>query len=275
MDAREEIELKLRVDPDSIAKIRQSDWWRSLGAGTRRRLHSVYFDTSDRRLRRLDISLRTRTDGRDTVQTIKLRGRSAGPGVRREWETLVPDAVPDPSLVIDPALPPEFRKLSAPDLQPLFNVDVKRDTRSFQSDQAKIELSLDEGAVTSGEQRQDVQELELELLSGDLAQLFAEVRRLSDVAAGRLHGRSKSDLGYALARGTSRHWSRAPALDLTGEMTAGDALKQIIHNCFTHLTANDDCARLNLHPEGVHQCRVALRRLRSLFKFYQASLRRT
>jgi inorganic triphosphatase YgiF len=274
MDAHEEIELKLRVDPDNIAKIRQSDWWRNLGAGTRRRLHSVYFDTSDRRLRRLDISLRTRTDGRDTVQTIKMRGRSSGPATRREWETLVPDAVPDPSLVIDPALPPEFRKLAAPELQPLFNVDVKRDTRSLQSDQMKIELSLDEGAVTSGEQRQDVREVELELLSGDLGQLFAEARRLSDIMAGRLHARSKSDLGYALARDTPQHWSRAPALKLTAEMTAGDALKEIVHNCFKHLTANDDCARLNQHSEGVHQCRVALRRLRSLFKTYEASLRR-
>src|SRR6516164_9058620 len=57
-------------------------------------------------------------------------------------------------------------------------------------------------------------------------------------------------------------------------MTAGDALKAIARNCFEHLTANDDCARLNLDVEGVHQCRVALRRLRSLFNLYEAVLRR-
>ena len=54
MDAYEEVELKLRIDPDSAAKIRQSDWWRQLGSGTRKRLHSIYFDTPDRRLRQLD-----------------------------------------------------------------------------------------------------------------------------------------------------------------------------------------------------------------------------
>jgi CHAD domain-containing protein len=127
--------------------------------------------------------------------------------------------------------------------------------------------------VTSGEQRQDIREVELELVSGDVDQLFAEVRRLSDIAAGRLHARSKSDLGYALVRGTRKHWSRASALALNADMTAGDALKAIARNCFEHLTANDDCARFNLDPEGVHQCRVALRRLRSLFKTYEALLR--
>src|SRR5262249_15931609 len=126
MDSHEEIELKLRIDPDNVTKIRQSEWWRALGAGTRKRLHSLYFDTPERRLRRLDISLRTRTDGRATVQTVKMTGRGAAPAVRLEWETLVPDAIPDPSLVIDPELPQEFRKLAAPDLQPVFNVDVKR-----------------------------------------------------------------------------------------------------------------------------------------------------
>ena len=274
MDGHDEIELKLRIDPDSVAKIRQSDWWRQLGGGSRKRLRSMYFDTSDRRLRRLDISLRTRTDGRDTIQTVKLAGRGSGSVARREWETLVPDAIPDPSLVIDPALPQEFRKLTAPDLQPLFDVDVKRDTRRVNADQTQIELSLDEGAVISGEQRQDVREVELELVSGNVEQLFAEARRLSDIAAGRLHARTKSDVGYALVRGARKHWSKAPTLELDAEMTAGDALKAIARNCFEHLTANDDCARLNLDPEGVHQCRVALRRLRSLFKTYETILRR-
>jgi inorganic triphosphatase YgiF len=273
MDAYEEVELKLRIDPDSAAKIRQSDWWRQLGSGTRKRLHSVYFDTPDRRLRQLDISLRTRTDGRDTIQTVKMANRKSGPIARREWETLVPDAIPDPSLVIDPVLPQEFRQLTAPDLRPLFDVDVKRDTRRLEADAAQIELSLDEGAVTSGEDRQDVREVELELVSGSLEQLFAEARKLSDIAAGRLHARSKSDLGYALVHGTRKHWSRVPVLELDINMTAGDALKAIARNCFEHLTANDDCARLNLDPEGVHQCRVALRRLRSLFKIYEPVLR--
>jgi triphosphatase len=274
MTAHQEFELKLRVDPDNLASIRRSSWWRELRQGRRQNLHSVYFDTPDRRLRDLSISLRTRTDGNAIVQTIKMADNGSANPSRREWETLVPDAVPDPSLAIDPALPRAFRKLTAANLQPLFDVKLKRDTRWLESDEATIELSLDEGAVTSGEQHAAVHEIELELKSGSIEQLFAEAPRLSDVAEARLHTRNKSDLGYGLVRTSPRPWSKSPKLCVNAGMTAGDALQAIVRSSITHLTANDDCARLNLHPEGVHQCRIALRRLRSVFDVYRAVLRR-
>ena len=86
----------------------------------RQTLHSVYFDTKDQRLRDINISLRTRTDGhKDIVQTVKMFDGPPRPTPsvsRREWESLVPDPIPDPSLVIDPALPHDFRKLTSADL---------------------------------------------------------------------------------------------------------------------------------------------------------------
>jgi CHAD domain-containing protein len=57
-------------------------------------------------------------------------------------------------------------------------------------------------------------------------------------------------------------------------MAAGESFRLIVLNALAHLTANDDCARLNLHVEGVHQCRIALRRLRSAIKIYGPLLRR-
>jgi inorganic triphosphatase YgiF len=73
-----EIELKLRIEPDKIAKIRRSRWWRELGPVRRQSLHSIYFDTGDQQLRDCDVSLRTRTDGHEIVQTVKmLNGGSA------------------------------------------------------------------------------------------------------------------------------------------------------------------------------------------------------
>ncbi|HKA79545.1 MAG TPA: CYTH and CHAD domain-containing protein [Xanthobacteraceae bacterium] len=274
MASHQEIEVKLRADPEKIGKMRRSRWWRELEPVSRQSLHSIYFDTDDRQLRDSNISLRTRTDGHDIVQTVKLLDGSSDTVSRREWETLVPDPIPDPSLVIDPALPQEFRKLTSADLHPVFDVDVKRETRRLTSDRAKIDVSLDDGAVIAGDDRKPVHEVELELVAGDFADLFAEAQRLSDAIDGRLHVRTKADLGYALNRGERRHWSRAPKLNLTPGMTAGLSFRHIILNSFAHLTANDDCARLNLHVEGVHQCRIALRRLRSAFKIYRPLLRR-
>ena len=266
MASHQEIEVKLRADPEKIAKVRRSRWWRELEPISRQSLHSIYFDTSDRQLRDSNISLRTRADGHSIVQTVKLLNGASNSVSRREWETLVPDPIPDPSLVIDPTLPQEFRKLTSADLQPVFDVDVKRETRRLTSDRAKIDVSLDNGAVIAGDDRKPVHEIELELVAGEFADLFAAAQRLSDAVDGRLHARTKADVGYALNRADRRHWSRAPKLHLTPDMSAGESFQHIIISSFAHLTANDDCARLNLHVEGVHQCRIALRRLRSAFK---------
>lgn len=274
MASHREIEVKLRTDPDKIAKIRRSQWWRGLERLNRQSLHSVYYDTDDHRLRDCNISLRTRTDGHSFVQTLKMLEGGSDSVSRKEWETVVPDPIPDPTLVIDPALPYEFRKLTSADLQPLFDVEVTRETRRLGSKGTQIDVSLDHGTVVAGKEREAVNEIELELVTGDMPALFEQARRVADLVDGRLHTRTKADVGYALGDSERRHWSRAEKLSLSPEMTAGDSLRLIILNSFSHLTANDDCARLNLHIEGVHQCRIALRRLRSAFKIYRPLLRR-
>ena len=273
MASHQEIQVKLRVDPEKMAKIRRSRWWRQIGPGRRQSLHSTYFDTNNQQLRDSDIRLRTRTDGHEFVQTVKMLNGKSGSISRREWETIIPDRIPDPSLIIDPALPQDFRNLTSADLQPVFDIDIKRDRR-LASDRAKIDVSLDIGAVIVGDQREPIHEIELELVDGETSGLFAEAKRISDAIDACLHLRSKADKGYALREPKHRHWSRAPKLLLTPDMTARESYKLIILNSFSHLTANDDCARLNLHIEGVHQCRIALRRLRSAFKVYKPLLRR-
>jgi inorganic triphosphatase YgiF len=272
MTQHREVELKLRIAADKIPTIRRSRWWRELAPARRQSLHSIYFDTHDRQLREHHISLRTRTDGHAIVQTVKLENGSSV--TRREWETLVPDPIPDPSLVIDPSLPADFRKLSSTDLKPLFDVDVKRETRRFTSNGTCIDVSLDDGAVVAGEERAPLHEVELELVAGEPQDLFAQAQQISDAVEGRLHARTKADIGYALNRSARKTWSRAGKLKLTPDMTAANSFRQIVLNAFSHLTANDDCARLSLDIEGVHQCRIALRRLRSAFKIYRPLLRR-
>lgn len=274
MDSNQEIEVKLRADPDKLDRIRRSRWWRELEPVQRKDLHSIYFDTDDRQLRESNISLRTRTDGHAIVQTVKVLKRPSDTVERREWETLVFDPIPDPSLLIDPVLPQSFRKLTSADLQPVFDIDVKRETRRLTSEHAKIDVSLDNGAVIVGRERQALHEVELELVDGELDALFAEAQRISDEIDGRLHARTKADVGYGLDSADRQPWSRAPKLRLSADMTAGESFRLIVLNALSHLTANDDCARLNLHIEGVHQCRIALRRLKSALKIYRPLLRR-
>jgi len=272
MDTPSETELKLRIAPEAAAVLKKSAWWRGLGKGKKKLQRGTYFDTPDHALRALGVDLRIRYDGTSYTQTMKLRPAGAASMTRLEWEALVPDAVPDPGLVIDDAVPEEVRRLTSADVGVVFDVDVERDIRYIETDGARIELALDSGVIRGGDREEPIHELELELIEGDVEALFETALLINEIVPTRLHLRTKSDAGYALAAGPSEAWMRADKLVLSAEMSAGDALAAIVQNCLSHLTSNDSCAVLNLHEEGVHQSRVALRRLRSALQIFEPVL---
>ena len=275
MASHREIEVKLRTDPAKIAKIRRSQWWRGLERLHRQSLHSIYYDTSDHRLRDCqhqpahpDRRPFVRADAENAERGIGLghplrmgNGRS-GPHSRSEPGHRSGVAGRFPQAHVGGPAAGVRRRGQAGNAPP--GAGRRADRRLAGPGRG------DRWAKT----REPVHEIELELVSGELPALFAEARRIADLVEGRLHTRTKADIGYALGDSERRHWSRAAKLSLTPEMTAGDSLHLIVLNSFSHLTANDDCARLNLHIEGVHQCRIALRRLRSAFKIYRPLLRR-
>ena len=271
--ANTETELKLRISDEELARLKASPWWRALPPGGKKELHSVYFDTPKQTLRKLGVSLRTRNKNDRIEQTVKMDGADALN--RHEWTAMIPDPVPDPSLVIDPALPVDFRALSAADLAPAFKVDLERETRLLTPTGSEIELALDDGVVESGKTKSPLRELELELLSGDARALIAEARRIIDIAGGRVHLTSKADRGYALSGASPAPWRKSAPLSLSLDADVGAAVQSIILQCIDHLTANDECARDNTHIEGVHQCRIAVRRLRSAFRLFRPALPKT
>ncbi len=282
MTANQEIELKLRVTGKTLAVIRGSPWWKGLGRARRRRLRSVYFDTPGRLLRSFGISLRTRYDGKTTVQTLKAAGRGGSSISRREWESTLPDTepgspnwcfpFPDLSMINDRALPGVLRKLKASHLEPLFEIKIERSTKETRTGNTRIEYAVDRGEVIVGDRKAGISEIELELLGGDMARLFASARQLNDLAPTRLHLRTKSETGMLLEKQPHPVWSRKPRIDLMASMSGEDALKAIALGCLKHLTSNDDCALSGAHEEGVHQCRVALRRLRSVLSIFRRDL---
>jgi CHAD domain-containing protein len=66
-----------------------------------------------------------------------------------------------------------------------------------------------------------------------------------------------------------RPWSKAPPLKLSATSTVDDALARIITACRVHWSSNLAAARDGRNPEGVHQVRVALRRLRSALSIFK------
>lgn len=100
-----EIELKLRVLPDSVDRLLRNRLINSLSISptAREKLYSVYYDTENCNLKREDIALRLRRDDGGWVQIIK-GGATAGLHRRYEWESPIANALPDLTKISDPAV---------------------------------------------------------------------------------------------------------------------------------------------------------------------------
>src|SRR5687767_9632189 len=73
---------------------------------------------------------------------------------------------------------------------------------------------------------------------------------------------SKADRGYRLRTGQAPAARKAPDLDLNRDIGVPGAFQEIVAAGLGHLLANQPAAAAG-DPEGVHQMRVAIRRLRT------------
>jgi inorganic triphosphatase YgiF len=260
-----EIELKLAVQPGDLPELKRALVSMTPDAVTsQERLISTYYDTPDRALAQRRLSLRVREKGGRYIQTVKTDDRTAS-GIlsRGEWEDPLSDNQPDANA---PESGQHLPQDIADDLRPLFVTDVTRTAVEVEPwVGTKIEAAADEGEVRlAGVEASDpISEIELELKSGNAAALYDLALHLLDVAPIRIELRTKSERGYRLAEGqpapTAAH-SKPVSLD--PGMTAEAALQAIGRNCLTQLLRNVP-AILAAEPEGIHQMRVAVRRIRS------------
>ena len=262
-----EVELKLAARPSDLPELKRELVAMTPDAvSSQERVVSTYYDTPDRVLQKGGMSLRVRTQGGRFIQTVKKDDRAeSGLLSRGEWEDALLENRPDPRA---PESGPHLPQGIAGGLQPLFVTDVTRTAIEVEPLAAtRIEAVTDEGEVrlASGEASEPISEIELELKSGDPAALFDLALRLLEVAPIRIQLRTKSELGYSLAEpGLATVAIHAEPVKLDPGMTADAVLQAIGRNCLTQLLRNVP-AIVAAEPEGVHQMRVAVRRIRSAF----------
>jgi triphosphatase len=261
-----EIELKLVVSPDDVAKVKSALLAMADGRhGSSSALHSTYYDTSGLTLRDQDLTLRVRKTGQHFVQTVKAEDPSGINLGRGEWEDTIAGDQPD--LAAPAASRHLQRALGSDELRPLFTTAVRRVTiRLEPRPSTVIEAALDDGEirVADGGAAEPISELELELKGGDPAVMFDVALRLLEVAPLRIETRSKSERGYRLVEGTSAAPPvlHAKATTLQADMTVEAMLQSIGRQCMAQLLRNEPAALAGI-PDGVHQMRVAVRRFRS------------
>ncbi len=268
-----EIELKLRIASRDLPQLRchPAILDALTGKPVTRKLTSIYYDTPQLALLDAGISLRVRRMSGGWFQAVKAAGHALnGLHQRMEWEDIINSGQPDFSKITEPAL---IKIFDQPDLRnalsPIFTTDVHRTEWQLAWDNGdRIELALDQGDLVIGELREPISEIELELKGGHAARLFDLALALQQDMPLELENISKAQRGYAHYRPQAPAVTRAHYTSLPSQGTAADAFKQIAWECLAHTQGNQEMVLHGDDIEGVHQMRVALRRLRSLLRVF-------
>lgn len=267
-----EIELKLAVAPEHVEQLKRHPALRSLRQrrGSIARLVSTYYDTPAFELMRKAVALRVRKIGKKRIQSIKCDAVSGKSRIaRREWEKPIVGDKPDLSQFDDRKL----RRLIGPNkhrgaLKPVFVTEITRQVWPLRLGTSEIKCALDIGEIKTNGRSEPVCEVELELKSGRPARLFELARRLNKSVPMRLESASKAARGYSLAAGVRPGPKKSSPVHLDRGMTVNEAFAAIARSCITHILVNVDCAHDGKDPEGMHQLRVGIRRLRAAFSVF-------
>ncbi len=276
MDTQREIELKLDIPPADLERLRKHPLVRDHAQGrpVTRALDTTYFDTSDHALSEAGYALRIRRVGPERIQTVKGERVAAG-GVfdRLEVETSVDSDVPDLDRIPDEALAARLREIvGEKSLDPIFRTTFRRTRRILRSGETEWTLDIDEGEIVADEAREPIREVELELRTGDSAQLLEFALRLQEQLDVVPSMRSKAERGYALAQGTRAQPRSSRRIPIDPDANVEEALQSVVSQCLAHFTANAACASEGIDPEGVHQMRVGVRRARAALAIFSPVL---
>jgi inorganic triphosphatase YgiF len=266
----EEIELKLALPEDAQRAFLRHPLLRQATHKQTYRLTNLYYDTPALDLRERGIALRLRAQGKFWLQSVKCAGnRAGGLSARPEWET--PYGGHFDFAAIDDASVRDWlaRPKIASRIAPIFETNFQRIAWTFELVRGtRIELALDRGWIAASGQREAISEVEIELLEGNPAELFALAQALAERAPLVPAPLSKADRGYRLFRQTPATPFRAVPIPLAASATPVEAFRSIALACVDHLQRNHAGAIASDDPEYIHQMRVAVRRLRAALRLF-------
>ncbi|REL27961.1 CYTH domain-containing protein [Thalassotalea euphylliae] len=208
-----EIELKYLIDGGDVVSqftqlLNQRQYTYTQAA---RQLSNTYFDTSDRMLRQYDFGLRVRKADDYTEQTIKTAGIVVG-GLhqRPEYNVAIDDSTPELALFPADIWPTttDVEQLQA-NLQAIFSTNFYRTTWQVNVGDSVVEVAFDQGIIESkghskGQSKGQIlpiNEIELELVSGERQAIFTLAKELCQAFTVTPGRQSKAARGYLLWQG--------------------------------------------------------------------------
>ncbi len=198
-----EVELKFLVTDDVFTYLEKTLSQFKVSSYQDKTLKNSYFDTPEQTLRSFDFGLRIRTAKDLQEQTIKLAGQDIG-GLFQRPEYTVPVSNDWPDIYLYPNdIWPKNTDIGAlqNSLKKLFTTDFHRRTWQVEvTPGSLIEVAYDIGFIEANSLNEAINEVELEIISGDVDALFQLAEVLSAGQNGWLLGcASKAQRGYRLA----------------------------------------------------------------------------
>jgi triphosphatase len=264
-----EIELKLLGNAHQLADLDNlpslARYQRKYSAISDADLAAIYYDTPGHALFKAGAVLRVRDNGEGRVMTLKRRFN--GHGLERSaLEADVSGMEPD-FAVLSQILPARlYAELKQASLMPVFQTMVRRHSRMLETPLGIVEMAVDLGRITAGERSQAISEIELELKAGSPAAIYQLARELGADIPLRPSINSQSARGFDLMLNRAPAIVKADPVRFEGNPSLDQMLVKVLHSGFGHMMASLPAAEDGRNPEGIHQYRVALRRLRSVLE---------
>jgi triphosphatase len=263
-----EVELKLASTAGDLRQLEQALLNMSGDRPTERTtLTSTYYDTAAGKLKRKGLVLQVQKHSGKYVQTVNREdARGKAPLARSNWEDVIEGERPDLRAPNSSSHLPEA--LDEGELRARFTTIIQRTLFVLEPDgSTQIAGAVDEGEIRTvgGERSEPICEVGLQLKRGHPAALYGTGLRLLEIAPLRIEMRSEAERGCRLLEGPTIKPQAQYSLpfDLKPDMTVEESLQQIGDVCLTLLLRNELAALADV-ADGVHQMRVAVRRLRSV-----------
>lgn len=270
----QQIALKLAVAEDRHAALQRHPMLAKAASREQQTLVSIYYDTGRMTLRRAGILLRLRRNGSAWIQTIKRQDESdGGLTIRPEWQAPYLNHF-DFSHVDDTDLREwlQHEKIAGR-VTSVFETNFRRTSWLIEPrDGVRVRAKLDRGWIAADGRREILSELELQLLSGSIDDIYGIALELARSLSLPPLLLSKAERGYRLFRNTTPRPTRANEVDVSDQETPLGAFRLIALECLSHLQSNSAGAVLSEDPEYIHQMRVATRRLRAALRLFRPAL---
>ncbi len=270
-----EIEAKFAVlNPDRFHELQSATEIGefALSTGRMREVYDTYLDTSDRRILAAGYACRLRQQDEMVIAALKSLESAEGAIHRREeLELVLPEVLP-PDRWPDSPLTNHVQRLAgqAP-LDPLFSLSQLRRVRPvFAGERQIAEMSLDDVRASFGEREESYLEVEVELrpegTEDDLRAIVVQLEALEGLVPERL---SKFERGLLLVDAGEGWAGGIPPIE--PDDTMATAARKVLRRHYEQMIANEVRARAG-DVEGVHDMRVAVRRIRNALQVFEGYL---